>query len=156
MALQPGAKAPDFSLQDQSGTTHNLSDYKGKKVVLYFYPKDDTPGCTAQACNLRDNLASLSGKGITVLGASTDDTASHSKFEKKYDLNFPLLADTDKTLVADYDVWGEKKFMGKTYMGTARVTYLIGEDGSIDHVIEKVDTKDHARQILDTWGIGDL
>lgn len=156
MALKPGTKAPDFSLQDQSGKTHNLSDYKGKKVALYFYPKDDTPGCTAQACNLRDNLGGLAQKDIVVLGASTDDAASHQKFEKKYDLNFPLLIDTDKTLVADYDVWGEKKFMGKTYMGTSRVTYLIDENGEIAHVIEKVDTKDHTRQILDTWGMGDL
>lgn len=156
MALQPGAKAPDFSLQDQNGNTHNLADYKGKKVALYFYPKDDTPGCTAQACNLRDNMKALTDKGVVILGASTDDAASHQKFEKKYDLNFPLLIDTDKTLVQDYDVWGEKQYMGKTYMGTHRVTYLIDENGAIAHVIEKVDTKDHTRQILDTWGMGEL
>ena len=154
MALQPNTPAPDFSLQDQSGNTHNLADYRGRKVALYFYPKDDTPGCTAQACNLRDNIGALTDKGIVVLGASTDDAASHGKFEKKYDLNFPLLADTEKTLVNDYGVWGEKNFMGKTYMGTNRVTYLIDENGNIAHVIEKVDTKDHTRQILDTWGMG--
>ena len=151
MALAPGMKAPGFSLKDQSGNTHSRSDYKGKKVALYFYPKDDTPGCTAQACNLRDNIEALQDKGIVVLGASTDDAASHQKFEKKFDLNFPLLADTDQQLVNDYGVWGEKNYMGKTYMGTSRVTYLINEEGTIDHIIDKVDTKDHTRQILDTW-----
>ncbi len=151
-----GSKAPDFTLKDQKGNTHSLSDYKGKKVALYFYPKDDTPGCTAQACNLRDNMQGLTDKGIVILGASTDDEKSHQKFEQKFDLNFPLLADTDQTLVNDYGVWGEKNYMGKTYMGTSRVTYLIDEDGTIAHIIDKVDTKDHTKQILDTWGIGSL
>ncbi len=153
MTLSTGTKAPEFSLQDQSGNTHSLSDYRGKKVALYFYPKDDTPGCTAQACNLRDNIDALTQKGIVVLGASTDDEASHQKFEQKFNLNFPLLADTGKTLVNDYGVWGEKTYMGKQYMGTSRVTFLIDEAGNIAHIIEKVDTKDHTKQILNTWGM---
>ncbi len=151
MALSAGIPAPAFTLKDQNGNTHSLSDYKGKKVVLYFYPKDDTPGCTAQACNLRDNSTLLQDKGIVVLGASTDDEQSHDKFSNKFELNFPLLADTGETLVKDYDVWGEKNYMGKTYMGTTRVTYLINEEGMIDAVIEKVDTKEHTAQILETW-----
>ncbi len=151
MSLSAGTAAPSFTLKDQSGNTHSLSDYKGKKVVLYFYPKDDTPGCTAQACNLRDNSTLLQDKGIVVLGASTDDEQSHDKFSNKFELNFPLLADTGETLVKDYDVWGEKNYMGKTYMGTTRVTYLINEEGTIDAVIDKVDTKNHTAQILETW-----
>ncbi len=153
MPLQPGTPAPDFTVNDQNGTPVSLHDFRGKKVVLYFYPKDDTPGCTAQACNLRDNLGSLKAKGIEVLGVSTDDAKSHKKFEDKFSLTFPLLADIDKKLVTDYDVWGPKKFMGKEYMGTSRVTYLINEEGTIDHVLEKVDTKEHAGQVLEAWGM---
>jgi peroxiredoxin Q/BCP len=128
-----------------------LKDFKGQKVALYFYPKDDTPGCTAQACNLRDNFSELSDKGIVVLGVSVDEVKKHKKFEDKYKLPFTLVADEEKTIVADYGLWGEKKFMGKTYMGTSRVTFLIDEKGKIVHIIEKVDTKNHTEQILAFW-----
>ncbi len=151
MSLTAGTPAPAFSLKDQNGNTQALSDFKGKKVVLYFYPKDDTPGCTLQACNLRDNSTTLQDKGIVVLGASTDDEQSHDKFSNKFDLNFPLLADTEQTLVNDYDVWQEQNWGGKNFMGTSRVTYLINEEGLIDAVIDKVDTKNHTAQILETW-----
>ena len=149
--LQPGTPAPDFTAPDQNGNPISLHDFKGQKVVLYFYPKDDTPGCTAQACNLRDNIAGLKAKGIAVLGLSVDSSKKHKKFEEKYDLPFPLIADDEKKVVEQYGVWGEKKFMGKTYMGTNRVTFLIDEEGNIAHIIEKVDTKDHTAQILETW-----
>jgi thioredoxin-dependent peroxiredoxin len=148
-----GKKAPAFSAQNQNGETIALKDFKGKKVVIYFYPKDDTPGCTAQACNLRDNIAGLQAKGIEVIGISVDDVKKHKKFEEKYELPFTLIADVEKTIVADYEVWGEKKFMGKTYMGTSRVTFLIDEAGKIEHIIEKVDTKNHTEQILTVWGM---
>lgn len=153
MILKAGDNAPDFTATDQNGEAISLHDFKGKKVALYFYPKDDTPGCTAQACNLRDNIAGLKQKGIVVLGVSVDDEKSHKKFEKKFSLPFPLVADVDKKIVNDYGLWGEKKFWGKTYMGTMRTTYLINEEGVIDHVIDKVDTDDHTKQILDTWGL---
>lgn len=153
MLLQPGIPAPSFSAKDQSGATISLADFKGKKVALYFYPKDDTPGCTTQACNLRDNTGSLAQQGIQVIGVSVDSEKSHKKFEEKFSLNFPLLADEDHAIVDAYDVWGEKQFMGKTHMGTHRVTYLIGEDGVIRDVISKVDTKDHAAQVLQGFGI---
>lgn len=149
--LQQGAKAPGFKATDQNGNTIQLEDYKGQKVALYFYPKDNTPGCTAQACNLRDNTGALTSRGIAVIGVSVDDEKSHKKFEDKFQLNFPLVADTDQKIVNDYQVWGLKKFMGKEYMGTSRTTFLINEQGIIEHIITKVDTKDHARQILDTW-----
>jgi len=150
--LKIGDKAPDFKAMDQNGNPVSLKNYKGKKIVLYFYPKDDTPGCTAQACNLRDNFDELTEKGIVVLGVSVDEVKKHKKFEDKYKLPFTLVADEEKTIVADYGLWGEKKFMGKTYMGTSRVTFLIDEKGKIAHIIEKVDTKNHTAQILDFWG----
>ncbi len=153
MLLQSGTPAPLFSTKDQSGNTVSLADFQGKKVALYFYPKDDTPGCTAQACNLRDNIGSLTQHGIQVIGVSTDSEKSHKKFEQKFSLNFPLLADEDHAIVDAYDVWGEKQFMGKMHMGTHRVTYLIGEDGVIRNVIQKVDTKDHAAQVLQGFGV---
>ncbi len=149
--LQQGDKAPGFKATDQNGNTIQLEDYMGQKIALYFYPKDNTPGCTAQACNLRDNTEALTSRGIAVIGVSVDDEKSHKKFEDKYRLNFPLVADTDQKIVNDYQVWGLKKFMGKEYMGTSRTTFLINEQGIIEHIITKVDTKDHARQILDTW-----
>mgnify|MGYP001108975924 FL=1 len=149
--LQQGDKAPGFKATDQNGNTIQLEDYKGQKVALYFYPKDNTPGCTAQACNLRDNTEALTSRGIAVIGVSVDDEKSHKKFEDKFQLNFPLVADTDQKIVNDYQVWGLKKFMGKEYMGTSRTTFLVNEQGIIEHIITKVDTKDHARQILDTW-----
>ena len=153
MSLTPGVPAPDFTVKDQNGNTVSLHDFKGKKVVLYFYPKDDTPGCTAQACNLRDNISALRAKDIAVLGVSTDSEKSHKKFEEKFSLPFPLLADADKHIVEAYGVWGEKKFMGRNYMGTNRVTFLINEAGIIDHIIDKVETGDHTTQIVNLWGM---
>ena len=153
MTLKPGDKAPSFTVTDQDGNSVSLSDFKGKKVALYFYPKDDTTGCTAQACNLRDNFASLKKKGVVILGVSIDNEKSHKKFEHKYTLPFPLLADTEKDIVNKYGVWGEKMMYGRKYMGTFRVTFLINEQGKIDHIIEKVDTKYHAAQIEAAWGI---
>lgn len=150
--LKIGDKAPDFAAKDQNGNLVSLKSFKGEKVALYFYPKDDTPGCTAQACNLRDNFNELTEKGIVVLGVSVDEVKKHKKFEDKYKLPFTLVADEEKTIVADYGLWGEKKFMGKTYMGTSRVTFLIDEKGKIVHIIEKVDTKNHTAQILEFWG----
>jgi peroxiredoxin Q/BCP len=153
MKLQTGDSAPDFTVNDQNGQSVSLHDFQGKKVALYFYPKDDTPGCTAQACSLRDNFAAIKSKGVVVLGVSTDSEKSHKKFEEKYGLPFTLLADVNKEIVEKYGVWGEKKFLGKTYMGTHRVTFLINEEGKIEHIIEKVDTKNHAAQISEIWGL---
>ena len=147
-----GDLAPSFSLVDQSGQIKRLEDYSGKWVVLYFYPKDDTPGCTAQACNLRDNYKKLMKKGLQVLGVSVDSVASHDKFIKKYDLPFSLIADEDKKIVDKYNLWGQKKFMGRTYMGTTRTTFLIDEAGIVKHIIEKPDTKDHTNEILEISG----
>lgn len=151
MALTVGKKAPAFSGVDQNGNSIALKDFKGKKVVLYFYPKDDTPGCTAQACNLRDNHSELLKKGFVVIGVSVDSVKKHKKFEEKYELPFSLVADEDKKIVEAYGVWGEKKFMGKTYMGTTRTTFLIDEDGKIKSIIEKPDTKNHAAEVLEAW-----
>jgi peroxiredoxin Q/BCP len=146
--LQPGDKAPDFESKDQHGNPVRLSDYLGQKVVLYFYPKDDTSGCTAQACNLNDNLDALQQAGYTILGVSIDSEKSHKKFIDKYGLRFTLLADTEKQLVERYQVWKEKSMYGKKYMGTQRTTFLIDEHGLISDIIEKVDTKNHTAQIL--------
>ncbi len=148
MALQVGDPAPDFTSQDQHGNPVKLSDYRGKKVVLYFYPKDDTPGCTAQACNLNENLPALNKAGYEVIGVSIDDEKSHQKFIQKYGLNFTLLADTDKQIVQLYDLWQEKSMYGKQYMGTVRTTFLIDEKGIITDIIRKVDTAAHTAQIL--------
>jgi len=153
MYLQPGNPAPPFSAKDQSGKTVSLSDFKGRKVALYFYPKDDTPGCTTQACNLRDNIKSLTRHGIHVVGVSADSENSHKKFKQKYRLNFPLLADEDHVIINDYEVWGEKQLFGRLYDGIHRVTYLIDEDGMICDVIAKVDTKAHAAQVLSGFGL---
>jgi len=147
--LKVGDKAPAFTAQDQNGNVIKLNVYKGKKVVLYFYPKDDTPGCTKEACNFRDNFNLLKKKGIEVMGISTDSVKSHGKFTDKYELPFTLIADEDKTIVADYGVWGEKKFMGKTYMGTNRTTFIIDEKGVIQHIIAKVDTTNSTNQVLE-------
>lgn len=146
--LQIGDNAPDFTGKDQDGKQITLSAYKGKKVILYFYPKDQTPGCTAEACNLRDNISALSDDGYEVLGVSTDDVASHKEFQQKYNLPFSLVADTDKSINEKYGVWVEKERDGKKFMGTARVTFIIDEKGVITNIIDKVDTKEHASQIL--------
>lgn len=148
MSLNIGDKAPDFKVNDQEGNSVSLSDYKGKKIVLYFYPRDNTPGCTAEACNLRDNYDSLQEKGYEILGVSTDDEASHQKFIDKQNLPFKLLADTEKEIHEKYGTWVEKSMYGRKYMGTARKTFVIDEEGKIEEIIEKVKTKDHTRQIL--------
>lgn len=150
MPLAIGDKAPLFSGIDQNERKVSLKDLKGKKVILYFYPKDDTPGCTAESCNLRDNWSLLKKKGYEIVGVSADDAESHKKFADKYDLNFTLLADTDKKVIEDYGVWGEKSMYGKKYMGIIRTTFVINEKGKIEKIFDKVDTKNHSEQILET------
>jgi len=147
--FKAGDKAPDFTAKDQNGKIVSLSDFRGKTVVLYFYPKDDTPGCTAESCNFRDNYQSLLNKGYEVIGVSTDDEKSHKKFETKYSLPFTLIADTEKHIVEAYGVWVEKNMYGKKYMGTARATFIIDAEGTITHVIDKVDTKNSSQQVLE-------
>jgi peroxiredoxin Q/BCP len=147
--LKEGDKAPDFTANDQNGNTVSLSDFKGKNLILYFYPQDDTPTCTKEACNFRDNYQSLLSKGFAVVGVSFDNEKSHKKFIKKYDLPFPLLADPDKKLIEDYDVWGEKTLFGRNYMGTIRTTFIIGKDGKILRVIDKVNSQNASQQVLD-------
>ncbi|WP_374951239.1 thioredoxin-dependent thiol peroxidase [Mucilaginibacter sp.] len=147
--LKKGDKAPNFTANDQNGNPVSLADFKGKSVILYFYPKDDTPGCTAESCDFRDNYQSLVGKGFEVIGVSVDDEKSHKKFETKYQLPFTLIADTDHSIVEAYDVWKEKNMYGKKYMGTARTTFIINGDGIIEQVIDKVDTKASSQQVLD-------
>lgn len=149
--LKEGDKAPVFKGVDQHGNKISLAGLKGKKVILYFYPRDNTPGCTAQACNLRDNYSALLDKGYAVVGVSTDGEKSHQKFAGKYELPFPLLADEDRTIVTQYGVWGEKKFMGRVFDGTHRTTFLINETGKIDKIISKPDTKNHTEEILAIW-----
>jgi peroxiredoxin Q/BCP len=146
--LKIGEKAPAFKAVDQDGNIHSLTDYSGKKLVLYFYPKDDTPGCTAEACNLRDNYALLVKKGYKILGVSADDERSHKKFIEKYVLPFPLLADKDKNILKAYGAWGKKKLYGKEYDGILRTTFVISEKGIIEKIFTKVDTKNHTEQIL--------
>lgn len=150
--LKEGDKAPDFTAKDQNGKTISLADFKGKTVILYFYPKDDTPGCTAEACDFRDNYQSLLSKGFEVIGVSTDGEKSHKKFETKYSLPFPLIADEDKNIVEAYGVWGEKSMYGKTYMGTTRKTFIIDADGNLKKIIDKVDTKAASQQVLEVLG----
>ena len=150
--LQEGDKAPEFSAKNQNGETTTLSGFLGKTVVLYFYPKDDTPGCTAEACSFRDNYQSLTAKGYQVIGVSTDSEKSHKKFETKYSLPFPLIADEDQKIVSDYGVWVEKSMYGKTYMGTTRTTFIIGPDGIIKHIIKKIDNPNASQQVLDLIG----
>jgi len=146
--LKPGDKAPDFQSLDQDGNPVRLSDFKGKKLVLFFYPKASTPGCTAQACNLRDNWEVFNSKGYAILGVSADSGKKQQKFRENYELPFPLLADEEKDVINAYEVWGPKKFMGKEYDGIHRTTFIIDEEGIIEDVIGKVKTKDHAQQIL--------
>ncbi|HZX58703.1 MAG TPA: thioredoxin-dependent thiol peroxidase [Mucilaginibacter sp.] len=147
--LKEGDKAPGFTAKDQDGNTVSLSDYKGKNVILYFYPQDDTPTCTKEACNYRDNYQSLLSKGFAVIGVSFDTEKSHKKFIKKYSLPFPLIADTDKKIIEDYGVWGEKATFGRTYMGTFRTTFVIDKKGIISHVIRKVESGKASQQVLD-------
>ena len=150
MALQVGDKAPEVLGRDESGQEIKLSDYKGKKLALYFYPKDNTSGCTAEACSLRDGYGELKAAGYEVVGVSKDSAKSHQGFKTKHDLPFPLIADTETTLQQQFGVWAEKKMCGRTYMGTLRTTFIIGEDGIIERVIgpKEVKTKAHANQIL--------
>lgn len=146
--LKTGDKAPYFEGKDQNGNTLKLTDFTGKKLVLYFYPKDSTPGCTAEACDLRDNYNRFLTQGYAVVGVSKDSEKSHQKFIEKYNLPFPLIADTDTTITQAYDSWGLKKFMGREYMGTLRKTFIINEKGIIEEIIDKVNTSDHTAQIL--------
>ena len=150
--VKEGNKAPDFTAKDQNGDKVKLSDLRGQKVVLYFYPKDDTPGCTKQACSLRDSYDVFTEKGIKVLGVSIDDEKSHQKFISKYELPFDLIADTDKKIVEKYGVWGEKSMYGKTYMGTLRKTFLIDEEGKIVKIFDKVKVSEHADEVLQAFG----
>lgn len=149
--LKIGDQAPPIQAKNQNGDIINLSDFAGKKVILYFYPKDNTPGCTTEACNFRDNYQSLLGKGFEVLGISIDSEQSHQKFISKFELPFNLLADENQKIVNDYGVWVEKNMYGKKYMGTARTTFVIDEKGNIEHIIKKVDNKNASQQILDLY-----
>lgn len=148
MELEIGRKAPEFTGKDQDGNDISLSDFRGKKVILYFYPKDQTPGCTAQACNLRDNYQELQQQGYVVLGISSDSQASHRKFIEKQQLPFSLIADEDKSIHEKYGVWKEKNMYGRKYMGTVRTTFVIDEEGNIADIIKKVKTKEHTAQII--------
>lgn len=147
--LSEGQKAPDFTANDQNGKSVSLSDLTGKNIILYFYPKDDTPGCTAEACSFRDNYETLLAEGFEVLGVSTDDEKSHLKFIGKHNLPFSLIADTEKKIVEAYGVWVEKNMYGKKYMGVARKTFIIDKNGMIRKIIEKVDTKNSSAQVLE-------
>lgn len=151
--LKEGDMAPGFSATDQYGKEIKLSDYAGKKLILYFYPKDNTPGCNAEACNLRDNHSDLNTRGFEVIGVSADDLSSHMKFTDKFDLPFRLIPDTDKEIINAYGVWGPKKFMGKEYDGIHRTTFVIDEAGKIEKIITKVKTKEHTEQILESFNV---
>jgi peroxiredoxin Q/BCP len=151
--LTEGAMAPQFTGKDQDGRNVSLKDFKGKKVILYFYPKDDTPGCTAEACNLRDNYDDLLLRGFAIIGVSPDDEKSHGKFRAKFELPFSLVADPEKNIIKAYGAWGEKSMYGKTYEGVLRTTFVIDESGKIQKIINKVNTGDHTKQILELLGI---
>ena len=146
--LTEGEKAPEYLGKDETGKEWHLSDFSGKRLVVYFYPKDSTPGCTAEACSLRDGLDDLAAAGYAVVGVSADSEASHQRFKTKQQLNFPLIADTDKSLIKQFGAWGEKKMAGRVYEGILRTTFVIAPDGIIERVITKVDTKNAATQIL--------
>lgn len=149
MTLQAGIPAPDFTLEDENGVIRRLADFRGQAVVLYFYPKDDTPGCTTEACNFRDDYSAYEQAGVTILGVSPDSPKAHTKFKTKYDLPFPLLADTDHKVCDLYGVWGPKKFMGREYEGVLRTTFVIGPDGVIKKVFENVKPAEHSREVLE-------
>ena len=146
--LDQGEKAPSFSLQDSEGKAHSLENYQGKTIVLYFYPKDDTPGCTKEACSFRDNYAAFKEAGIEIIGISPDTVASHQKFSEKYDLPFTLLADPDHKVCEAYEVWGKKKSFGREYEGVFRTTFIIGPDGTIKQVFENVKPSEHSQEVL--------
>jgi thioredoxin-dependent peroxiredoxin len=148
MIPQTGTKAPDFELMDEQGKVHKLGDYQGKTIVLYFYPKDDTPGCTTEACNFRDNYSAFTASQVTILGVSPDSVKSHAKFKQKFGLPFPLLADEGHVVCEKYGVWGRKKMMGREYDGVFRTTFVIGPDGKILRVFENVKPPEHSREIL--------
>ena len=150
--LTENTKAPSFTGRDQDGKTHSLADYKGKKVILFFYPEDDTPTCTIQACNLRDNYGLLKKNGFIVLGVSPDEEKKHKKFEAKYNLPFPLIADPTHTIIDRYGVWGEKQLYGRNYMGLHRTTFLIDEKGIIRKIFLRPKNKQHAEEIIKAWG----
>ena len=145
--IKIGNKAPEFTLPDQNGEIHTLKQYLGKKVLLYFYPKDDTPGCTTEACNFRDGYKDFVKMGLVILGVSADSVKSHKKFAEKFDLPFPILSDESKEVCEAYGVWGKKKFMGREYMGIARTSFLIDEKGKIEKIYEDVKTKEHAEEV---------
>ena len=148
MPIQSGIPAPDFELPDETGTIRRLSDFRGQPVILYFYPKDDTPGCTTEACNFRDDYSAYENAGVVILGVSPDSVKSHAKFKQKYGLPFPLLADEDHNVCEMYDVWALKKYMGREYMGVLRTTFLIDSDGQISRVFENVKPADHSEELL--------
>jgi peroxiredoxin Q/BCP len=152
MAISAGIPAPEFEMLDDTGTPRKLSDYRGRKVVLYFYPKDDTPGCTKEACNFRDDYSDYEKAGVQILGVSPDSVASHVKFKKKFQLQFPLLADEGHKVCDLYGVWGPKKFMGKSYEGVLRTTFLIDENGNIVKVFEDVRPAEHSEELLSALG----
>lgn len=145
--IKTGNKAPEFKLADQNGEVHTLKQYLGKKVLLYFYPKDDTPGCTTEACNFRDGYKDFEKLGLVILGVSADSVKSHKKFAEKFDLPFPILSDEEKVVCEAYGVWGKKKFMGREYMGISRTSFLIDEQGKIEKVYEDVKAKEHAGEV---------
>ena len=153
-SLKVGDKAPEFNLADGGGNQVKLSDFKGKKVVLYFYPKDDTPGCTSQGCSIRDNFSSLAEKGIIVLGISKDSVESHKKFSDKFGFNFPILSDPEGKTIGAYGAWKEKSMYGKTFLGIARMSVLIDEKGKVVKVIEKASPAKHAQEIIEGFGVG--
>lgn len=152
MPLSQNIPAPDFTLEDETGNKHTLSSYKGKTVLLYFYPKDDTPGCTTEACNFRDDYSSYEKAGVTILGVSPDTVKAHKKFKEKYNLPFTLLADNDHKVCEMYGVWGLKKFMGKEYNGVFRTSFLIDKDGMITKVYENVKPADHSKDVISDVG----
>lgn len=148
MKLKVGDKAPDFELEDQKGITHKLSTYLGQSVLLYFYPKDDTPGCTKEACEIRDNFSSFEKLGLVILGISSDSVKSHSKFSEKYNLPFIILSDENKEVIKKYGVWGKKQFMGKEYMGIKRTSFLIDSKGKIEKIYAQVQPSEHATEVI--------